>query len=112
EYLFDDIRGTSLIGKTSIDGFGVINKDNFKLENYSLAYLFLDKDDFSSIKEYKDFVNSKKNEIDTSMKFRTEDRLEEIKTEANNEIADAEKEIESAEKDLSEAEKEIKDGER
>lgn len=112
EYLFDDIRGTSLIGKTSIDGFGVINKDNFKLENYSLAYLFLDKDDFSSIKEYKDFVNSKKNEIDTSMKFRPEDRLEEIKTEANNEIADAEKEIESAEKDLSEAEKEIKDGER
>ena len=111
EYLFDDVRGTSLLGKTSIDGFGVIKKDNFKLEDYSLAYLFIDRDNFSSVKEYKEFVDSRKTEIENLMRYRPEDRLEEIKKDAHTEIADAEKEIASAEKDLSKAEKEINDAE-
>lgn len=111
DYLFEDIRDMSLQGKKMIDGFAIIDKDNFKGDKFSeanISYKSLDGLDMSS-DNYNELVNEKKTSLKDSLKDRPELSLKEIKDEANTEIKKGENEISDAKKELSDGEKELED---
>lgn len=112
EYLMENMRGTSLVGKTDLDGYGLIGEDNFKLEDYSAAYIsFLDLDGLARTSdEYLDLAEEKRKDLEDAFKTRPGERLASIKAEALDKLGEEENKIDQAEEDLADAKKKIEDG--
>lgn len=109
EYIMDSTRGLSPRGKGSLNGFGLISKENFTLEDYSLAYLnFEDLIGLDRTSQtYLAFIKNKKDEVKKSFETRPQDRLDKIQEDAKEEIDKAESDITSAEKELADVKKEL-----
>lgn len=109
EYIMDSTRGLSPRGKGSLNGFGLVFKDNFTLEDYSLAYLNFQ--EVSGIhrtsQPYLAFMKDKKDDVKKAFETRPQDRLNKIQEEAKEEIDKAENEITDAEKKLADAKKDL-----
>jgi len=111
EYLMPSDKGTSSIGDGVVDCFGVILKDNFTMENVSLARLtFKDVEGLDTYSdEYKDKMKVHADEVEQAFAARPEIRLEQYRKEGIAEISTAQGEITSAEKQLRNAKKKLDD---
>lgn len=104
--------GTSTIGDGEITGLGFVLKDNFNLENYSVAkvtFSDLKNLDFSD-EEYRQKAKKHKKEMDKIFAERKVESFDDTKDELASKIDDGESEIEDAEKKIKDGEKKIKDG--
>lgn len=102
EYLMDDTRGISPLGKKSLDGFALIQTENFKSDDYSAAYLDFGLD-LENSETYLGQAKEKKDILEDILRNRPEDRLKKLREEIQAEISDAENEISKAKKELTDA---------
>jgi putative ABC transport system permease protein len=118
-YVTDKQLGSSTIGKGSLDGYAVINEQDFNISVYTDAYLTFQglKDIDSYGEEYKDLIIKYQEEVEAAFKERAVVRLIDIKEEANKEledantkVADGQQELEDAWIQLKDAKEEIEDG--
>lgn len=112
EYLMENMRGISLIGKTDLNGYGLIEESNFKLNDFSAAYIaFPDLDSLAKTSdEYLDLAEEKRKDLEDSFKTRPGERLASIKAEALDKLGEEENKIDQVENDLADAKKKIEDG--
>lgn len=119
-YIETYTRGTSSIGKGTIDGFGVISETNFKLDYYTEAYLtFKNTQKLQAYStKYEEQIEKNQKAVKEAVKQRPKLRLAEIKAEAENKltdgqqkIADAKAQIESGQQQLDAAKIKLDAGE-
>lgn len=111
-------RGSTTIGKGTIDGFLVVSEDTFALDTYTEACMQVK--GTKTLTAYTDAYGKKvekaTDQIETLGKKRGRIRRQELVNEANDKIAKAEKKLEKGKKTsgekLKKAEKKIKDGEK
>ena len=111
QYIENSSRGTSTVGKGTLDGFAVIPKEDFTLEFYTEAYLSFEKNDtlVSYSSEYEDAVEKQMDQIEKVVEQRPEERLTEIRSEAQTEIDDGQAEIDDAKQQLADGQKQLDD---
>ena len=119
EKFMEDMRDLSPMGKKEIDGLAFVKDNNFineKFNEVNISYKNSNSIDKTS-KDYIDFIKRKKEKIEDDIYLRPKEVLEEIKTDANdkifdaeNDINDAEDKLTSTEKDLNDAKKKLDDG--
>lgn len=110
EYLLPSQMGTSMTGDGVVDYFGVLSKQSFAMENYSLARLTFDNvqglDAYSQT--YKERMLAHTDEIAQLFEAQPDYRYYQTKSEGNKEIAAADQVITEAEKALEDASLELK----
>ena len=111
QYIENSARGTSTVGKGTVDGFAVIPEEDFAMEFYTEAYLSFDQNDsqVSYTTEYENNVEKQMDQIEKAVEKRPEDRLDEIRSEAQTEIDDGQAEIDDAKTQLAEAQQKLDD---
>ena len=111
-YIEEGSRGTTSVGKGSIDYFVVLNKNDISSDVYTEIYVrFKNVQNLDAYsKEYKDKMEENNKYIESLYSNRGLERSKEIKAEAQSELNKAYAEIEDNENKLLNAEKEIKDG--
>lgn len=111
-YIENISRGTTNVGKGSIDYFAILNSSDISMDVYTEIYVrFKNVEDIGSYSdEYKEKMEENNKYLEGLYSNRVVERIEEIKLEAQKELAKAYKEIEDAEKKLEDAQKEIDDG--
>ncbi len=108
-------RGTANIGSGSVECVAVIPTSDFALEVYTDAYITLRETQnlAAYTAEYDDTIAAKQKELEAFAAQRGALRLEEIREEANTEIADAKQELADGEAEMNEelakAQKELDD---
>ncbi|MFA9377261.1 MAG: FtsX-like permease family protein [Lachnotalea sp.] len=103
--------GSSTIGKGSVDGYGVIGTDEFTISVYTDAYIT-----FQSLKgvnpyseQYKSTIEQYQEDIKYSFAERATVRLNDIKTDAQNELDDAKEQLADGKTELSDGHKKLID---
>lgn len=111
-YIENTSRGTTNVGKGSIDYFAVLNNSDICMDVYTEIYVkFKNVENLISYSdEYEDKMEENNQYIEKLYSSRVIDRIEEIKSEALKEINKAYKEIEDGELELDKAQKEINNG--
>lgn len=111
-YIENISRGTTTVGKGSIDYFAVLNSSDISIDVYTEIYVrFKNVEDIGSYSdEYKEKMEENNMYLEDLYSNRVIERIEEIKLEAQKELDKAYKEIEDGEKKLEDAQKEINDG--
>ena len=111
QYIEDSSRGTSTVGKGTLDAFAVISQEDFNSEFYTEAYLSFEKNDslVSYSSEYEDAVEKQMDQIEKVVEQRPEERLAEIRSEAQTEIDDGQAEIDDAKQQLADGQKQLDD---
>ncbi len=108
-------RGTTPIGNGKISGFMYIPMEGFDVDYYTEIFVKFDEDLAIYSDEYESYMETKEAEWETLCESLAMDRYQDIKAEAEEELADAEQELSDkkaeAEEELAEAEQELKDGE-
>lgn len=108
-------RGTTSIGNGKISGFMYIPMEGFDVDYYTEIFVKFDEDLAIYSDEYESYMDAKEAEWETLCESLAMDRYQDIKTEAEEELADAEQELSDkkaeAEEELADAEQELKDGE-
>ncbi len=109
-------RGSTTLGTGSIAGFVYVLPEEFDTDIYSVAYVAVEgaKEELAYTEAYDERVEEVLGRIEEGADVRCDLRYEEVRREAEDEIADAEAEAESelseAESELLEAESELADG--
>lgn len=114
EKFMEDMRDLSPIGKKEIDGLAFVKDNNFineKFNEVNISYKNSNSMDKTS-KDYIDFIKGKKEKIEDDIYLRPKEVLEEIKTDANDKISDAENDINDAEDKLTSTEKDLNDAKK
>lgn len=114
EKFMEDTRDLSSIGKKEIDGLAFVKDNNFineKFNEVNISYKNSNSIDKTS-KDYIDFIKGKKEKIEDDIYLRPKEVLEEIKTDANDKISDAENDINDAEDKLTSTEKDLNDAKK
>lgn len=108
-YIENLSRGNTQVGKGTLDGFGVVSKEDIIGEIYSEVNIQFEenKNLTAYSEEYEEYVDEKADEIEVTLNGRPLERINEIRSEARKEIFDAERELEDAKKQLQEAEQEL-----
>ncbi|EEH97130.1 hypothetical protein CSBG_00756 [Clostridium sp. 7_2_43FAA] len=111
-YIENISRGTTTVGKGSIDYFAILNSSDISMDVYTEIYVrFKNVEDIGSYSdEYKEKMEENNKYLEGLYSNRVIERIEEIKLEAKKELDKAYKEIEDGEKKLEDAQKEIDDG--
>jgi putative ABC transport system permease protein len=111
-YIENISRGTTTVGKGSIDYFAILNSSDISMDVYTEIYVrFKNVEDIGSYSdEYKEKMEENNKYLEGLYSNRVIERIEEIKLEAQKELDKAYKEIEDGEKKLEDAQKEIDDG--
>lgn len=111
-YIEEGSRGTTSVGKGSIDYFAVLNKNDISMDVYTEIYVrFKNVQNLATYSdEYKDKMEENNKYIESLYSNRGIERTEEIKVDGQKELNKAYVEIEDNENKLLSAEKEIKDG--
>lgn len=102
-------RGSTSLGNGKINGFAYFLKDAFSLDYITEIYLAFDQQYSIYSNEYEKFIQEMETQVQAICDARGPKRLEEIKAEAEVEIADAEQEIADGERKLADAQKELED---
>lgn len=114
EKFMEDMRDLSPIGKKEIDGLAFVKDNNFineKFNEVNISYKNSNSMNKTS-KDYIDFIKGKKEKIEDDIYLRPKEVLEEIKTDANDKISDAENDINDAEDKLTSTEKDLNDAKK
>ena len=111
-YIDATSRGTTTVGKGSIDYFALINKSDLSMDAYSEIYVkFRNTENLEAYSdEYKDQMEENTEYLENLFSDRGIERVEEIKSDAQKEFDKAYKEIEENEKKLEDAQNEIDNG--
>lgn len=111
-YIENISRGTTTVGKGSIDYFAILNSSDISMDVYTEIYVrFKNVAGVGSYSdEYKEKMEENNEYLEDLYSNRVIERIEEIKLEAQKELDKAYKEIEDGERNLDEAKKEIDDG--
>ncbi|WP_419724548.1 FtsX-like permease family protein [Terrisporobacter petrolearius] len=111
-YIDNMSRGTTTVGKGSIDYFTLINSSDFSMDAYSEIYVkFKNTENFGAYDDiYKDIMEENNKYLENLYSHRGVERIEEIKSQAQNEFDKAYKEIEKNENKLKDAQKKIDNG--
>lgn len=111
-------RGSSLIGNGEIAGFAVVLPDAFSMDVYTEAYLLVEgaREETAYTDGYDERVKEVKERVEDIADARCEERLSQIREEADIEISDSEQELqearEEADRQLAEAGQKISDSEK
>lgn len=110
-YIEMDNRGYTNIGTGVLNGFGVVQDEVFNLDQYSMLNAqFQDIQGFAFYSDdYEQQLAQRTEMVEEAFDGREEERLAEIKAEADADIAKARDEIETAKQELNEAEQELLD---
>lgn len=110
-YIEMDNRGYTTIGTGVLNGFGVVQDEVFNLDQYSMLNAqFQDIQKFAFYSDdYEQQLAQRTEMVEEAFDGREEERLAEIKAEADADIAKARDEIEAAKQELNEAEQELLD---
>lgn len=105
-------RGTTSVGKGSIDYFAVINKKDLDLDAYTEIYVrFENTSNLSAYSaEYKETMEKNTEYLEDLYSKRQVERIEEVKADAGKEIYDGYQKIKDGEDELEKAQKELDDG--
>ncbi|WP_035051992.1 FtsX-like permease family protein [Carnobacterium pleistocenium] len=109
QYIENSARGTSTVGKGTVDGFAVIPEEDFTSEFYTEAYLTFAQNEslVSYSSEYEDNVEKQITDIEEAVEQRPEERLAEIRSEAQIEIDDGQAEIDDAKQQLADGQEQL-----
>lgn len=117
-YVSDKQLGSASIGKGSLDGYGMIAKEDFNISVYTDAYLTLKSlkgVDYSQ--QYKDTIRMEQEEIEASFDERAVVRLADVKKEGFEKLEDAKEKVADGKQELSDgliklndAKEQIEDG--
>ena len=110
-YIEMDNRGYTTIGTGVLNGFGVVQDEVFNLDQYSMLNAqFQDIQEFAFYSDdYEQQLAQRTEMVEEAFNGREEERLGEIRAEAEVDIAKARDEIETAKQELNEAEQELLD---
>lgn len=110
-YIEMDNRGYTTIGTGVLNGFGVVQDEVFNLDQYSMLNAqFQDIQKFAFYSDdYEQQLAQRTEMVEEAFDGREEERLAEIKAEAEVDIAKARDEIETAKQELNEVEQELLD---
>ena len=106
--------GNSSAGSGNLEGYAVVTEDNFDTDVYTIArtrYNDVRGLNFTD-SEYTRKVDKHQKQLDEILKDNGKQRLEEIKSKANDKIAKSKKKIEDVKKEISDAEKKLSDGQK
>lgn len=111
-YIDNMSRGTTTVGKGSIDYFALINSKDISMDAYSEIYVrFKNTEGLGAYSdEYKDKMEENNKYLENLYSNRAIERVQEIKLDAQKELDKAYKEIEKNEKKLEDAQIEIDNG--
>jgi len=111
-YIDNMSRGTTTVGKGSIDYFTLINSSDFSMDAYSEIYVkFKNTENIGAYDDiYKDIMEENNKYLENLYSHREVERIEEIKSQAQNEFDEAYKKIEKNENKLKDADKKIDNG--
>lgn len=111
KYIEKSARGASTVGKGTLDGFAIILEEDFTLEVYTEAYLSFEQNQslVSYSSEYEDNIEEQMDQIEKAVEQRPEERLTEIRAEAQKEIDDGQAEIDDAKQQLADGQKQLDD---
>ncbi|MGN9160439.1 FtsX-like permease family protein [Clostridium sulfidigenes] len=111
-YIENISRGTTTVGKGSVDYFAILNSLDISMDVYTEVYVrFKNVANLGAYSdEYKDKMEENNKYLKNLYSKRVVERIEEVKLEAEKELSKAYKEIEDGEKKLEDAEKEIDEG--
>ncbi|WP_205527751.1 FtsX-like permease family protein [Listeria costaricensis] len=111
QYIEQEERGTSTVGKGQTDAIAVVPEKDFDMDVYTVAnILFKNTSDLESYSdEYEDTVKEDKKAIDAALKDQPEKRLDEIKQDGEQEITENEAKLNDAKKQLADGEKQLND---
>lgn len=110
-YIEKESRGTTSVGKGTVDYFAVLNKKDISMDVYTEIYVrFKNVQGLEAYSDkYKEKMEENNNYLKTLYSDREVERVEEIKSEAQEELDKAYLEIEENESKLLDAETEIND---
>ncbi|WP_346915073.1 FtsX-like permease family protein [Clostridium sp.] len=111
-YIENMSRGTTTVGKGSVDYFAIINSSDISMDVYTEIYVrFKNVAGLGAYSdEYKDKMEENNKYLESLYSNRVVERIEEVKLEAQKEFDKGYKEIEDGERKLEDAQKEIDDG--
>ena len=111
-YMEKESRGTTTVGKGSVDYFAVLNKNDISMDAYTEIYVrFKNSQNLDAYSdEYKDIMEKNNKYLETLYSDRQIDRVKEIKAIAQEELDKAYEEISENENKLLSAQKEIESG--
>lgn len=111
-YIDNMSRGTTNVGKGSIDYFAILNDSDLSMDVYTEIYVrFKNVENISAYSdEYDDKMEENNKYLESLYSNRVIERIEEVKKDAQKEIDKAYEEIEDGEKKLDDAQKEIDEG--
>lgn len=111
-YIENMSRGTTTVGKGSVDYFAILNSSDISMDVYTEIYVrFKNVAGLGAYSdEYKDKMEENNKYLESLYSNRAVERIEEVKLEAQKEFDKAYKEIEDGERKLEDAQKEIDDG--
>ncbi len=106
--------GNSSAGSGNLEGYAVVTPDNFDTDVYTIVRArFHDVRGLNyTDSEYTRKVDKHQKQLDEILKDNGKQRLEEIKSKANDKIAKSKKKIEDAKKEITDAEKKLSDGQK
>ena len=104
-------RGNTTIGSGTLNGFGVIAKEDYNTEIQSEAYLIVENSEIfdAYTDEYDTYINENAKDLDKLLAKLETRRTEEIENEAQQEIDKGWAEIEDAEQELADAKAELEE---
>lgn len=105
-------RGTSSVGKGSVDYFAVINSEDINMDAYTEIYVkFKNVDGIDTYSdEYKDLMEENTEYLKELFSGREDSRVEEIKADAESKLQDGIKELEDGEAKLLDAQNQVTEG--
>lgn len=111
-YIDKESRGSTSVGKGSIDYFALLNSSDISMDVYTDIYVrFKNVQGLNAYNdEYKDKMEENNKYIESLFSKRVVERVKEVKLDSQKEFDKAYKEIEDGELKLSNAQKEIDDG--
>ncbi len=111
-YIDKESRGTTSVGKGSVDYFAVLNHKDISMDVYTEIYISFK--NLQNIDTYGDEYKEKMEEnityLENLYSKRQVERVEEIKSDAQKELDKAYKEVEEGARELLKGEEELKDG--
>lgn len=111
-YIDNMSRGTTTVGKGSIDYFALINSSDITMDAYSEIYVrFKNTENLGAYDdEYKNIMEDNNKYLENLYSHRGVERIKEVKSDAQKKFDKAYKEIEENEKKLEDAQAEIDNG--
>lgn len=111
-YIDNMSRGTTSVGKGSVDYFAILNSSDISMDMYTEIYVrFKNVEKLGAYSdEYKEKMEENNKYLEDLYSNRVIERIEEIKLEAQKEFDKAYKEIEDGERKLEDAQREIENG--